>query len=114
MEADNSAPVDLPRRSVVVRLGACSGTARRWNRACRPRENPKGDPAVEVTAKVAATLLGVHVATVYRYLERGALPYRRFGADPPTTRGTGKRGGAIRIPLAAIEEMRRVRGGVTR
>lgn len=51
--------------------------------------------------KEVADRLGVHPATVYRWIEQGELKAVRHGK--PYTPGSKKRGGAIRVPESALE-----------
>lgn len=52
--------------------------------------------------KEVADRLGVHPATVYRWIEQGELEAVRYGK--PCARGSKKRGGAIRVPESALAE----------
>ncbi|MFB8236220.1 helix-turn-helix domain-containing protein [Kitasatospora purpeofusca] len=109
MDAAKSAPVSSPARSVVVRSGARFGLASHRRRARQPAVRQKVEPEVSVSAQEAATRLGVHISMVYRWIDDDLLAHTRLGADPPKERGTGRRGGAIRVPIAAIEAMQKVR-----
>ena len=51
--------------------------------------------------KEVADRLGVHPATVYRWIEEGELEAVRYGK--PYARGNKRRGGAIRVPESALE-----------
>lgn len=55
-----------------------------------------------LTVKAAATALGVHASTVYRWVEAGELPAIRYGRHPKA--GARRRGGEIRIPECAIAD----------
>jgi excisionase family DNA binding protein len=58
-------------------------------------------PAV-LSVRQVATALGVHISTVYRWIEEGELEAVRYGKQ--RQQGAKKRGGAIRIPESAVAE----------
>lgn len=57
-------------------------------------------PPPTLSAREAAVAFGVHVSTVYRWIEEGVLDVIRPGR--PKREGHKARGGAIRIPEAAV------------
>lgn len=61
---------------------------------------PKRLPTLSV--KEAATALGVHPSTVYRWVEAGDLAAVRYGRTPD--KASKKRGGEIHIPESAVAE----------
>ncbi|MGW7001383.1 helix-turn-helix domain-containing protein [Streptomyces sp. NPDC054933] len=61
---------------------------------------PKRLPTLSV--KEAASALGVHPSTIYRWVDAGELPAVRYGKSPDE--GSKKRGGEIHIPEHAVEE----------
>jgi excisionase family DNA binding protein len=62
-------------------------------------------PAAQKLLTVAetATLLRVSKPTVYRWAASGYLPSIQYGQ--PRVKGETRRGGAIRIPSTAVEEL---------
>ncbi len=56
-----------------------------------------------LTVKQAAKALGVHPATVYRWIHAEELAAIRYGTKPRKTAAKTSRGGAIRIPVEAVE-----------
>ncbi|MER5638181.1 helix-turn-helix domain-containing protein [Kitasatospora sp. NPDC002227] len=109
MDAARSAPGRSPARSVAVSSGARFGLASHQGRARRSAVRQQAAPRPDVSVQEAATLLGVHACTIYRYIKAGLLAHKRLGSDPPQEGGTGRRGGGIRIPVWSIDEMRKVR-----
>lgn len=61
---------------------------------------PKRLPTLSV--KEAATALGVHVSTIYRWVEAGEMDAVRYGKTPDE--GSKKRGGEIHIPERVVAE----------
>ncbi|GAA2629833.1 helix-turn-helix domain-containing protein [Streptomyces axinellae] len=55
-----------------------------------------------LSAKEAATALGVHVSTLYRWIEAGEITVVRYGREP--VEGSRKRGSEIRIPEYVIAD----------
>jgi excisionase family DNA binding protein len=53
-----------------------------------------------LTVREAAMLLRISKPTVYRWIDNGDLPAIRYGQ--PRAEGDTRRGGAIRIPEAAV------------
>jgi excisionase family DNA binding protein len=53
-----------------------------------------------LTVREAAVLLRISKPTVYRWIDNGDLPAIRYGQ--PRAEGDTRRGGAIRIPEAAV------------
>lgn len=53
-----------------------------------------------LTVKETAAALGISVPTAYRWVKEGTLPAIRWGRQ--WSRGQENRGGAIRIPEAAV------------
>lgn len=56
-----------------------------------------------LTVAEAADLLRVSKPTVYRWAASGYLPSIQYGQ--PRAEGESRRGGAIRIPSGAVEEL---------
>lgn len=61
---------------------------------------PKRMPTISV--KEAATALGVHVSTLYRWIDSGEITVVRYGPEP--IEGSRKRGSEIRIPEHVIAD----------
>ncbi len=59
-----------------------------------------------LTVREAATALRVSKPTIYRWIASGELPSIRYGR--PRAAGDTRRGGAIRIPKAAVDECLRL------
>ena len=58
-----------------------------------------------LTVQEAATKLRVSKPTIYRWIASGDLPSIRYGRERAA--GDTRRGGAIRIPRAAVAELLR-------
>ncbi|WPO74004.1 helix-turn-helix domain-containing protein [Streptomyces sp. KN37] len=56
-----------------------------------------------LTVAETATLLRVSKPTVYRWAASGYLPSIQYGQ--PRVEGESRRGGAIRIPSSAVQEL---------
>ncbi|WP_415939974.1 helix-turn-helix domain-containing protein [Streptomyces sp. 039-1] len=62
-------------------------------------------PPTELSVQQVARRLHTHPSTVYRWITSGKLEVIRNGPRPCTC-GAGVRGGAIRIPVSALESFR--------
>jgi excisionase family DNA binding protein len=58
-----------------------------------------------LSVKEAATALGLHPSTVYRWVDAGELEHVRYGKQPD--KDSKKRGGEIRIPEGVVAALLR-------